>query len=145
MNKFKKQVFSCSWLVEIIVRVLLESYVTGQSCCNILFLQNLHHLMTDLTVNFACELRDEFCACTIENWMVVGKDYILHASSHSKNVASACRVQIDLINTDNSAKFCFTSISVSVCRIIMQTVLGFVDFYPWYVSMHHQTSSLCLL
>ena len=27
----------------------------------------------------------------------------------------------------------------------MQTVLGFVDFYPWYVSMHNQTSPLCLL
>ena len=29
---------------------------------------------------------------TIENWTVVGRGYFLHNSSHSQNVASACRV-----------------------------------------------------
>ena len=29
---------------------------------------------------------------TIENWTVVGRGYFLHNSSHSRNVASACRV-----------------------------------------------------
>ena len=43
-------------------------------------------------INFACESHDEFPACTIENWTVVGRGYFLHSSSHSENVASACRV-----------------------------------------------------
>ena len=51
--------------------------------------RNSHHLMIDLKINFACESRDEFCTCTIENWMVVGKGYFSHDSSHSENVASA--------------------------------------------------------
>ena len=62
----------------------------------------------------------KFSARMIENWTVVNRGYFWHTSSHSKNVASARRVQIDLINTDNSAKFCFTSIFVSVCRICEQ-------------------------
>ena len=73
-------------------RALRESCVANQSCCNFLFLWNLRHLRTDLTINFACELQDEFCLCTIENWMVVGWGYFSHTSSHSKNVASARRV-----------------------------------------------------
>ena len=48
--------------------------------------------MTDLTINFACESRDEFRASKIENWMVVGRGYFSHDSSHSKNVATAHRV-----------------------------------------------------
>ena len=52
--------------------------------------------------------------------MVVRIGYFSHPSLHSENLASACRVQIDLINTDNRAKFCFTSIFVSVCRIYKQ-------------------------
>lgn len=56
------------------------------------FLQNLHHLTTGLMINFACESHDEFPACMIENWTVVGRGYFLHPSSRSENVASACRV-----------------------------------------------------
>ena len=40
----------------------------------------------------ACESRDEFCACTIENWTVVGRGYFSHTSSYRENVASARRV-----------------------------------------------------
>ena len=58
----------------------------------LLFLQNSCCLTTDLTINFACQMRDEFCARTIENWMVVSRGYFSHASSHSENVASARRV-----------------------------------------------------
>ena len=36
-----------------------------------------YHFTTDLTINFACESRDEFRACTIENWTVVGRGYFL--------------------------------------------------------------------
>ena len=49
-------------------RALHESCIADQSCCNFfLFPQNSCHLMTDLMINFACQSRDEFCACTIEN------------------------------------------------------------------------------
>ena len=44
-------------------------------------------MTTDLTINFACESRDEFRACTIQNWTVVGRGYFLNDSSHSENVA----------------------------------------------------------
>ena len=37
----------------------------------------------------ACELRDEFCACMIENWTVVCRGYFSHAISYRENVASA--------------------------------------------------------
>ena len=72
---------------------LRESCVADQGCRYFfLFPQNSRHLTTDLTINFAWELRDEFRACTIENWTVVGRGYFSHASSHSENVASAGRV-----------------------------------------------------
>ena len=48
--------------------------------------------MTDLMINFAYELRDEFHARTIENWTVVKSGYFSNASSHSENVVSARRV-----------------------------------------------------
>ena len=77
---------------------LLESCVADQSCHNILFPQNSHHLTTDRTINFACKWRDEFHACTIENWTVVGRGYFSHTSLHSKNVASACRVPKEVLS-----------------------------------------------
>ena len=64
-------------------RALRESCISDQSCCNFLFQQNSRHLTTDLTINFACKLCDKFRACTIENWMVVSRDYSLRSSSHS--------------------------------------------------------------
>ena len=76
-------------------RALRESCVADQSCRNFLFQRNSRHLTTNLKVNFACEWRDEFCACTIENWTVVGRGYFSQsqASSHSENVASVRRVR----------------------------------------------------
>ena len=38
--------------------------------------------MTNLIIISACEWRDEFHACTIENWPVVSRGYFLHNSSH---------------------------------------------------------------
>ena len=35
--------------------------------------RNLRHVMTDLTINFACKSGDRFQACTIENWTVVSR------------------------------------------------------------------------
>ena len=45
-----------------------------------------------MPINFACESRDKFCACMIENWTIVGIGYFSHAASDSENVASARRV-----------------------------------------------------
>ena len=56
------------------------------------FPRHSRHLTTGLTINFACESRDKFRACMIENWTVVGRGYFSHSSSQSENVASACRV-----------------------------------------------------
>ena len=71
-------------------RALRDSCVADQSCRNyLLFRRNSHHLMTDLTINFACESRDEFRAFAIENWTLVDRSYFLHNTSHSENVASA--------------------------------------------------------
>ena len=86
-------------------RALRESCVAGQELSQFyLFPRNSHHLMTDLKINFACELRDEFRTCTIENWTVVGRGYFSRDSSHSENVASArgvlgpfCAVELWLI------------------------------------------------
>ena len=44
-------------------------------------------MTTDLTIDFACESCDEFRACTIQNWTVVGRGYFLNDSSYSENVA----------------------------------------------------------
>ena len=49
------------------ISALLEYCVADQSCHNILFQQNSHHLTTDLTIKFAYKWRDEFHARTIEN------------------------------------------------------------------------------
>ena len=95
MNKSKKQVYFLFWFDRFRAlrqTVLRESCVADQSCRNFLFPWNSRHLMTDLTINFACELRDEFHPCTIENRMVVGRGYFSHDTSHSENVASARRV-----------------------------------------------------
>ena len=74
-------------------RALRESCVADQSCRNyLLFRRNSRHLMTDLTINFACESRDEFRAFTIENWTLVDRGYFLHNTSHREIVASACGV-----------------------------------------------------
>ena len=74
-------------------RALRDSCVADQSCRNyLLFRRNSHHLMTDLTINFACESRDEFRAFTIENWTLVDRGYFLHNTSHREIVASACGV-----------------------------------------------------
>ena len=53
---------------------LAEQYLY-QSCMSQFFLlpRNLRHLMTDLTINFACKSGDRFQACTIENWTVVSR------------------------------------------------------------------------
>ena len=65
-----------------------ESCLADQSCNNFfLFPRNSRHLTTDLTINFACESCDEFRACTIQNWTVVGRGYFLNDSSHSENLA----------------------------------------------------------
>ena len=74
-------------------RALRESCVADQSCPIFLYPQNSRHLTTDLTINFPYKSCDEFCACTIENWTVVGRGYFSHASSNSENVASARRVE----------------------------------------------------
>ena len=68
MNKLKKPV---------VFPILDQFKALHESCVSLaqqirvvtifLFLQNLHHLTTDLTINFSCESRDEFHACTIEN------------------------------------------------------------------------------
>ena len=83
------------------ISALLESCIADQSCHNILFPQNSYHLTTDLTINFACKWCDEFHACTIENWTVVGRGYFSHTSSHSKNVASACRVPKEVLSHES--------------------------------------------
>ena len=83
------------------ISALLESCVADQSCHNILFPQNSHHLTTDLTIKFACKWRDEFHTCTIENWTVVGRGYFSHTSSHSKNVASAHRVHKEVLSHES--------------------------------------------
>ena len=72
-------------------RALRESCVPDQSCRNFFIPAKLAPF-DNLTINFACESRDEFRACTVENWTVVGRGYFSHARSHSENVASARRV-----------------------------------------------------
>ena len=94
-----KSIQKCEWISK---KTGFFLGLTGLECCArfasqirvvtiLLILWNLCHLMADLTINFACESRNEFCTCTIENWMVVGRGYFSHASSHSENVASAHR------------------------------------------------------
>ena len=103
-------------------RALRESCVADQSCRNyLLFRRNSRHLMTDLTINFACESRDEFRAFTIENWTLVDRGYFLHNTSHSENVASArgvlgpfCAVELWVI-----LKTCKGSNIFSILQVII--------------------------
>ena len=100
-------------------RALRKSCVADQSCRNFfIFPRNSPHLMTDMTITFACESRDEFRACTIENWTVVGRGYFSHASSHSENEASALKVAGQLlanffpVPSNTATSFCETVESV---------------------------------
>ena len=96
MNKLKNSFFP----VLDQFRALRESCIAAQNCCIFLFLRDSRHLTTNLTINFACESRDEFRACMIENWTVVSRGYFLHASSHSENVVSARRVTLFLVELE---------------------------------------------
>ena len=93
---FKNRVF-CLVLtgLEHWVSLLCQIRVVVAVVAIFLFPRNSCHLpmTTDPMINFACESHGEFRTCTIENWMVVSRGYFSHDSSHSKNIASACRVR----------------------------------------------------
>ena len=73
--------------------------------------------MTDLTINFACESRDEFCAFTIENWTLVDRGYFLDNTSHSENVASARREFTSLQSPSCSPEGGFTQVIYSISSL----------------------------
>ena len=68
-------------------RALRESCVANQSCHNFFIPAKLAPFDDDY---FACESRDEFRACTIENWTVVCRGYFSHDMQLTQRKCSLC-------------------------------------------------------
>ena len=105
----KKRALSClAWQIRVVAIFL--------------FRRNSRHLTTDLRVNFACESRDEFRACPIENWTVVGRGYFSHSSPHIENAAFARRV---LFHKNSQSKL--------ACKIAFNCAFAFATQFNSYV------------
>ena len=103
------------------------------------FPRHSRHLTTGLTINFACESRDKFRACMIENWTVVGRGYFSHSSSQSENVVSACRV---MFYCRCFILFCFVFVSfVSFllfyyCFLFYYYLFIYLLHFCWKLAIH---------
>ena len=108
-------------------RGLLESCVADQSCRNFFIPTKLAPVDDrPWRFNFACESRDKFCACMIENWTIVGAGYFSHAPSHSENVASARRVTLLSLTLTWDEKW--------ICRNLLLAIMSLIYKY-WGVNL----------
>ena len=80
--------------------------------------------MTDVTITFACESRDEFRMCRIENGTLFGRGYFWHDSSQRK-IAPARRVQMDLTR---SLVPSVVQAALTVSLVSYRVWLGLPDF-----------------